>query len=97
MSWKLLTPAKAKKLVAEMKSRGEVEEPARHTRSDRGKKRKQRPDEEEDQPEDDDCAGPSTTKRRKPQKAAISKAVIDDDSNYGSSDGDWSPYSKLQL
>jgi hypothetical protein len=89
-SWKLLTPAEAKKLVDDMKSRGEVEEPApRHTHSDRGKKRKQRPDnEEEDQSEDDHVAGPSTTKRRKPQKAAISQSVIDDMSNHGSSDSD---------
>ena len=92
--WKQLTPAEAEKLIDDMKSRGEVEEPApRHTRSDRGKKRKRHADnEDEDRSDDEDHMELRTTKSRKPRKAAISKATIASDgessSSFNNSDGE---------
>lgn len=88
--WKQLTASEAEKLINGMKERGEIQEPQRRTRSDRGRKRKR-----QDMITDEESGGndtrPFNNWSRKRQKGAIGPdgAESSGDEGPGSSDEDW--------
>jgi hypothetical protein len=83
--WKRLTSAETKELIAGMKARGEIQEPLRRTRSDRGKKRKRQASPSASGTEDRDGSDlgsadvqPSLNKRRK-RRVVVSAGIFDSD------------------
>ena len=84
--WKKLTSDEADKLIRDLKSKGEIQEPQpRRIRSDRGKKRKQRPVAEDS--EDEFNPSLEEPKCRKRRKATTPATLDSDEMEDSASDG----------